>query len=224
MRRTITSELLDVDAGTPAEVAASLADLRLINRWFGGSSTTFRMLRRVANRTGARELSLLDVAGATGDIAHYAQARLLRLGVRLEVTLLDRAPTHLASEFPAVAGDALRLPFADGSFDLVASSMLVHHLAPEEVARFTDEARRVCRTAVLINDLRRSALHLAAVYAGFPLYRSRLTRHDAPASVRQAYTVGELKELLGRGAPLEIEKSYFFRVGAILWKREPEQP
>jgi SAM-dependent methyltransferase len=221
MRRTVTHELLDDDAGTPAEVAASLADLRRFNRWFGGSSTTFRMLRRVADRTGARELSLLDVAGATGDVAHYAQARLLRLGVRLEVTLLDRAATHLAREFPAVAGDALQLPFADGSFDLVTNSLLVHQLAPDEVARFVDEALRVCRTAVLINDLRRSALHLAAVYAGFPLYRSRLTRHDAPASVRQAYTVEELRHLLGRGARLEIERSYFFRVGAILWKREP---
>jgi hypothetical protein len=222
MRRTVTHELLDDDAGTPAEVAGSLADLRLINRWFGGSSTTFRMLRKVADRTGARELSLLDVAAATGDVARYAQARLLRLGVRLEVTLLDRAATHLAREFPAIAGDALRLPFADGSFDLVATSLLIHQLAPAEVARFVDEALRVSRTAVLINDLRRSAVHLAAVYAGFPLYRSRLTRHDAPASVRQAYTVGELKELLGRGARLEMENSYFFRVAATLWKREPE--
>src|SRR5947199_5866128 len=37
----------------------------------------------------------------------------------------------------------------------------------------------------LINDLVRSWLHLAFVYTGMPLYRSRLTRHDAPASVRQ---------------------------------------
>jgi hypothetical protein len=85
--------------------------------------------------------------------------------------------------------------------------------------RFVDEALRVCRTAVLINDLRRTALHLAAVYAGLPLYRSRLTRHDAPASVRQAYTVCELRQLLDRGAHLEMENSYFFRVGAILWKQ-----
>src|SRR5512135_1928021 len=107
MRRTVTTELLDSDAGTPAEVAASLADLRWFNRWFGGSSTTFRMLRKVADQTGVRDLSLLDVASATGDVARYSQARLLRLGVRLEVTLLDRVATHLSRDFPAVGGDAL---------------------------------------------------------------------------------------------------------------------
>ena len=56
-----------------------------------------------------------------------------------------------------------------------------------------NEGLRVCRVAVLINDLVRDGLHLSLVYAGLPLYRSRLTRHDAPASVRQAYTPAEMQ-------------------------------
>ncbi len=215
----MTQELLDHDQGSATEIADGLADLRFVNRWFGGSSTLFRLLSKVAAETGAKELSLLDVAGASGDVAHYVQARMLRNGVRVEVAVIDRSPTHLGKQFPSVAADALHLPFRNASFDVVCSSLFIHHLEPDEVMRFAQEALRVARVAVVINDLRRSALHLAAVYAGFPLHRSRMSRHDGPASVRRAYTVSEMRDMLATTQlPLEVRKSYFFRIGAILWK------
>src|SRR5437660_670040 len=37
MKRTAVPELLDSDAGNAAEIAGSLADLRMINRWFGSA-------------------------------------------------------------------------------------------------------------------------------------------------------------------------------------------
>jgi hypothetical protein len=54
-----------------------------------------------------------------------------------------------------------------------------------------------------------------------PLYRSRLTRHDAPASVRQAYTPEEMQTLLAQSsaARVEIHRHYLFRMGVIAWKR-----
>ena len=48
MKRVVIPELLDTDCGTPSEVAASLGDLRRINRWFGGVTTTDEMIWRVA--------------------------------------------------------------------------------------------------------------------------------------------------------------------------------
>jgi len=83
-----------------------------------------------------------------------------------------------------------------------------------------NEGLRVCRRAVIINDLIRHPVHLAMVLAGSPLYRSRLTRHDAPASVRQAYTIDEMRDML-RGttaARVEISRHYLFRMGVIVWK------
>jgi hypothetical protein len=54
-----------------------------------------------------------------------------------------------------------------------------------------------------------------------PLYRSRLTRHDAPASVRQAYTKEEMLDMLRRtgAARIEMKSYYLFRMGVIVWKR-----
>ena len=64
MKRVVIPELLDTDCGTPAEVAASLGDLRRINRWFGGVATTEDMIWRVARQINASSLSLLEVLPA----------------------------------------------------------------------------------------------------------------------------------------------------------------
>lgn len=219
MRRTVTPELLDRDAGTAQEIAESLADLRRINRWFGGVRVVEKLVRRVGD--GARHLTWLDVASASGDIVEMVERRLAREGVAVKAVALDRAASHLPATLPAVQGDALALPFADGSFDVVSASLLVHHLEPDEVRRFAGEALRVCRRAVILNDLRRSWTHLALVYAGMPLYRSRLTRHDGVASVKQAYTESELRAMLtGLAARVEVERFYLCRMGAVLWKEQ----
>ena len=74
---------------------------------------------------------------------------------------------------------------------------------------------------MLINDLVRSRMHLAMSYAGYLLYRSPLTRHDAVASVRRAYTVEEMNALLKQtsAASVDIQRFFMFRMGVIAWKR-----
>ncbi len=220
MKRVPTAELLDSDSGTPAEVAASLGDLRRINRWFGGVATTANLVARVARETGQSSLSMLEVAAGSGYVPETVGYRLRRRGFHLQVTLLDRAPSHLRNGNRMVAGDALALPFRDAAFDLLSCSLFAHHLSPQELVRFVDEGLRVCRFAVLINDLVRHPLHLSLVYAGMPLYHSRITRHDAPASVRQAYTPAEMRTLLAQSsaARVEIHRHYLFRMGVIAWK------
>jgi SAM-dependent methyltransferase len=220
MKRLPSLELLDTDAGTAREVAASLRDLQMFNQWFGGVRTTEKLVRRATADARIPTASLLEVAAGAGYVPNRIRER-LSPELNLKITLLDRAPTHLNGNARAVAADALCLPFADASFDLVSCNLFVHHLAPEDVQCFAKEALRVCRAAFLINDVVRHPLHLALSYAGFPLYRSRLTRNDAPASVRQAYTPSELRDLLQPlgAARLQISQHYLYRVGIIAWKQ-----
>jgi ubiquinone/menaquinone biosynthesis C-methylase UbiE len=222
MKRVVIPELLDTDAGTPSEVADSIQDLRMFNHWFGGVSTVTYMLRRIANQRSLHELSWIDVAGSEGYMAAQAQASLTKSGIRTMPVIVDLAPTHLSNSFPAVCGDATALPFRDNSFDVVGCSLFLHHLEPDQIVRFVREGLRVARHAFFIHDLRRHFLHLALCYLGMPLYRSRITRHDAVASIRRAYTVEEIKEILKpvvRDSNLEIKKSYLFRMGVIAWKQ-----
>lgn len=219
MRRVVIPELLDSDAGTAAEISASLRDLDRINRWFGGNRTLEALLLEVAQRTGKQELTLLDVGSGAGDTAMIARTRLSRHGIDLTSTLMDRAATHLRHKANAVAGEATALPFCNEAFDVVVSTLFIHHLDPEGVTQFAREALRVCRVAFITNDLIRHPVHVALVYAGLPLF-SRLTRHDAPASVRRAYTMEEMKAAIAQARParIDIKRHYLFRMGVIAWK------
>lgn len=220
MKRTITPELLDTDDWASPQIETALADLRRINRLFGGIGTMTAILARVAKSAGRNRLTFLDVGGASGDVARGAQQRLRKRGLQVDAVILDRAPTHLQTSLPKVAGDGGHLPFADSSFDVVGCSLLAHHLSDSDLQAFVEEGLRVSRLAVAISDLKRSLPHLLLVYAGLPLFRSPLTHKDAPASVRAAYTEDEMRALLEATAAARVETfpHYLQRMGVIAWK------
>ncbi len=221
MRRVPQREWLDEDHGSPEEISASLHDLRRINRLFGGISTTSWLFAQALREAALREASVLEVASGDGYAVQQATMRLPH-GSGVELTLLDRRDSHLANGNGAkrITGDALHIPCSDDSFDFVSCGLFIHHLGPDEVIRFVNESLRVARRALLINDLVRSPLHLGLVYLGFPLFRSPITRHDGPASVRQAYTQQELDALLRKtfASRIEMTTRYLYRMAIIVWK------
>lgn len=225
MDRVVIPEFLDSDAGTAEEIAASLRDLRWINGWFGGVRTERLLLDEAMEQASLARASVLSVACGDASALLLAAKSLRRRGLGIDVTASDRSPAHLAGSqvLSRAAADALALPFADASFDFVECNLFAHHLEPEEVIRFGREALRVARYALLINDVRRSRVHWAFAALGGLLYRSRLTRHDAPASVRRAYTSGELERLLRRSGAREVSvrQRWFFRTAAIAWNGRP---
>jgi ubiquinone/menaquinone biosynthesis C-methylase UbiE len=225
MERVVVHELLDEDGGTRQEVIDSLRDLRMLNRWFGGCATTTALLRRVAHQRGLREITYLDVAGASGDVASAAATSLAKDGIHLTATVLDQAVTHMSAGngTPALCGSAFELPFRDNAFDVVGCSLFIHHLEPPEIVRFLAEATRCARHAFIINDLRRGRFHWLAAAAGRIIYRSRITRHDATASVSRAYTMPELRQILKDAGyrSSEIKGHYFYRMAAIVWCAHP---
>ena len=232
MHRVVIPELLDSDAGTPREIQDSLADLRTINRCFGGLHTMTELARAVAERRNLKSLSWLDVGGGNGELIGLTAHSLAGSGIELQPVLLDRVAEHMADgpgtknasangRFGAVAGDALALPFKDNSFDVIGCCLFLHHLEPQQAIQFVNEALRVARCAVLINDLVRHPVHLGLGYAGYAIYRSRLTRHDAVASIRRAYTVKEIESMMRQtsAAEIEVRRFFLFRMGVIAWKQ-----
>jgi 2-polyprenyl-3-methyl-5-hydroxy-6-metoxy-1,4-benzoquinol methylase len=223
LKRVPQREVLDGDTETLDAVLESLGDLRLVNRWFGGVHTTAFLLRRAMNAFNLRSASVLEVAAGDGYTITQAAERLKRKeNLDVNPLCLDQRELHRQAHCceQAVVGNALKLPFPAESFDFVSCGLFVHHLAPAEVIAFVNGALTVARRAVLINDLRRSSLHLALVYAGMPMFRSPISRFDSVASVKQAYTPEELRNLMRQtnAAGTEICMRYLFRMGAIVWK------
>lgn len=234
MLRIDAPEILDSGTCTAEDSHAALAVLGRINRWFGGVATTRKMVERASQATGLKKFSVLEVAAGLGEVPELVRERIANRGITLDVTLLDRAISHLprqrgngtnlAAKTPRIVADAMALPFADGSFDLVSCNLFTHHLNAPKLSQFVAEGLRVSRHALLINDLVRHPLHLALVYASYPIMRNRVAWLDGLTSVRRAYIPQEIRKVIsstltrGQAAKVDISRHYLFRMGVMVWK------
>jgi ubiquinone/menaquinone biosynthesis C-methylase UbiE len=212
--RTDEEELMDRPGHDPAVLADNLTDLHLVNRWVGGAKLTLEALERLVPASAAGPLRILDVGAGGADIARviagWARRRsrsALVVAADLSHEILSIAARHRRSRGLRFAvGDALRLPFADGQFDVAVSSLMLHHLRPSAAVAALREMRRVARLGVVVNDIVRwwpgvwGAWLMARLFSGNPL-----TLHDGPLSVRRAYTRAELRDLAARAGLRGVE-------------------
>jgi demethylmenaquinone methyltransferase/2-methoxy-6-polyprenyl-1,4-benzoquinol methylase len=118
----------------------------------GWDEETARLTEAVAALPSGR---VLDVACGTGFLTRH---------LRGEVAGLDRSPRMLelararCPEVRFVEGDALELPFEDGSFDLVFTGHFYGHLREPERERFLREARRVAPRLVVVDSALRAGV------------------------------------------------------------------
>jgi len=190
-----------LDGEVPAsEAEASLSDIEWVHRNLGGRFLLARrllpLLSALAGDGGP--LSLLDLGCGSGHVGRDLVSAFARRGGSLRPFGLDLKLTHarLSPRGRAVAADALALPFADRSVDVVFSTLFLHHFSPSGIGTLLGEAERVARRAVISFDLTRHRVALALISVVGPLaFRSRISTLDGQASVRQAYTREEMARL-----------------------------
>jgi SAM-dependent methyltransferase len=181
----------------------SLRYIRGINRWLGYTRATVSHFERFSRGwERGRRVTVLDVATGSGDVP----AELVRWGDRRgfdvrvvaidlhEATIRSAARMGLDRRIELVRAGATRLPFSDGCFDYVMTSMFLHHLDDEVIVGVLAEMDRVARRGVLAADLVRDRRALFWIHL-FTLAANPMVRHDAVVSVRQAFREGEIVDL-----------------------------
>jgi ubiquinone/menaquinone biosynthesis C-methylase UbiE len=92
----------------------------------------------------------LDVACGTGFMTRHLRGEVV--GLDQSASMLEVAREQ-APNAEYVRGDALALPFDDGSFDRVFTSYFYCHLEDEDARRFRAEARRVADELVVVGTV-----------------------------------------------------------------------
>ncbi|MEA2762392.1 MAG: hypothetical protein QOD47_1676 [Gemmatimonadaceae bacterium] len=189
-------EILDGPDVAPEVVTRSLSDVVRANSLFGGLASAIDELKE-ALKDAPSQATLLDVGTGLGDIPCRAREVARQMGVDLTTVGLDSALELARASRQvltlAVCGDALRLPFADHSVDIVMCSQLLHHFAGTEALELLREMNRVARVRVIVSDLRRSWIAAAGLWlASFPLRFHAVSRHDGVVSVMRGFTPEEL--------------------------------
>ena len=127
---------------------------------------------------------------------------------------------HSTGKLSRVAGDVKDLPFPEKSFEVVICNLFLHHFSGDDAVKLLCRLAGIASEAVLINDLERHPLPYFFIRVAWPFARSRITRHDGAASVRQAYTKDELAALASRAGfkDFEVWRLPVYRLGFALWK------
>ena len=194
-----TTELLDDPRADARTVVASLHDIARINRVFGGSAAAVRSVDQFLGEVRGERASLLDVGTGLGDIPRAVARHATRRGIALDLFGLDSHPAAAraaldAGQVRAIVGDGGRLPLASRSVDFALCAKVLHHLPGAAGDALLRELDRVARIAVIVVDLRRSAIAVAGFWlASFPMRLEAVTRHDGMVSVMRGFTDDELR-------------------------------
>jgi len=228
--RQLEPEWMDRPDLPPEKHTHALNGIARINLLSLSADIVWSPIRRLAKGNGAHPLRVLDVACGAGDVAAAIWRRARRARLPLEIDGCDKSPHAIAHARAradaqnAQAGfhvhDVLEHGIPDG-YDVVMSSLFLHHLDSEQAAGFLREMARAARHLVVVNDLRRCRAGIGLAHlACYTLSRSEVVRYDGVRSVAAAFSESELRSLAESAAlgGVSITRHWPFRL-RLVWRR-----
>lgn len=195
--RSYDLERLDTGDYTAAEYARWHREMWFIHRIFGEMRALKGSLFKTIEASGKSSVSILDVGAGAGELLSElrkwtADRDAFLVGAEINAA----AATEIRdANIDAVRCDALRLPFADDSFDYVFCSLFLHHLGDESAVELLREMGRVAANGIFVIDLNRNATayYFYKFIAG--LFLQRFTRDDGALSILRSFTAEEMSAL-----------------------------
>lgn len=197
-------ERLDKGDYTAAEYSKWQKEMRLINRWLGDARALRLALRDELSCRSDAGVSILDVGAGSGELLVAAKDSIgksdaFSVGAELNAEAANSIGRK-RSEFGilGVQCDALKLPFADESFDFVVSSLFLHHLSDDQAITLITEMNRVARKRFIVIDLHRhaAAYYLYRIFG--PMLFQQFTIEDGSLSILRSFRPAELRQLASK--------------------------
>jgi ubiquinone/menaquinone biosynthesis C-methylase UbiE len=223
-QRSHRLEYIDTGNYTAAEYEDCISELQLVNRWMGDAHSLKATLLREVEAQSLPSFSILDLGAGSGELLRVAAAwarqtnrHLRAVGLELNESMAESIleESERFNEISAVRGDALKLPFADGEFDYVMSSLFTHHLLDEQVVQVLREMSRVAKRRIFVIDLHRHPVaYLLYTTLGKIVLHSRLVRHDGALSILRGFKSHELLDLAQRAGlqDIRVERHFPYRL------------
>jgi hypothetical protein len=221
--RPTDPERMDAPDVPQAEIARSFRFIRMVNRWFGGTSACMGVLRREARTWPPdRPMRWIDLGTGAADIPLAVDRWAATRGLAVECVAVDnhvaclqvaRAAVGSHPRIRVMEGDALdpnlardllRSGARHTAFDYAHAGMFLHHLRDEDVVRVLRTMGGLATRRIIWNDLLRAPWSERAVRLA-TLGQSEMVRYDALLSVRKGFTPSEARAAAEAAGLEEVE-------------------
>jgi ubiquinone/menaquinone biosynthesis C-methylase UbiE len=217
-------ELMDVAASPSPALREDLANLEILNRWFGGWSLVSRLVARWWSPS--REWKIVDLATGYGDIPRHLVRSARRQGVTVKITAVEFNPATLAlaqeasqkfGEIEYVRGDIRQWSIPPDT-DILLCSLALHHFSAQDATGILRRMKESGARHVLVTDLWRNRwLQFGVWFLTATVLRAPMTRHDARVSVRRAFSRTELESMAREAGWRNYEWAHSGGVRQALW-------
>jgi 2-polyprenyl-3-methyl-5-hydroxy-6-metoxy-1,4-benzoquinol methylase len=191
---------LGPDYYTELEYKDCLYQLGRIGKYLGGNRATFKAIQAMKEPIQ----SLLEVGCGGGSFSFECAKRFPDIKI-VGIDLAREAIEYANQLTVATPLQNLQYKIQDSkkslaeckSVDIVTATLVCHHMQDNEIIEFLKNAKRVARTAIIINDLHRNwiAYLLFAIVAPI-FFCNRLIIHDGLLSIKRAFIKSDWKYYL----------------------------
>ena len=198
--RAIADEMMDADDLDPATYSEVVHDLAKVNTLTMARRPTIDFLRSLK----ASKLRILDVGYGDGDMLRAIRRWANDKGVNATLVGIDLNPRSALAAREDTA-EALDIDFRTGdyaslageSWDVVISSLVAHHMTPEQLIAFIRFMDAHAKVGWFVNDLHRHGF----AYHGYPVLATimrwhPIVRHDGQLSIARSYRPAEWPAIL----------------------------
>lgn len=201
MKRIFQKEWIDLgpEFYSEDEYEDCLYQLSRVGKLLGGDRAALKAL----NTFSFIPESILDIGCGGG----YFAALLAKKFPNAQVVGRDFSSQAIAhakkrhASIPNLTFEVGGFPEQENVFDLVVSTLVCHHLAPEEFPSFIRSAYSVSKKGILFNDLHRSWIPYLFFKCVAPfIFKNRLITHDGLLSIRKSFVKKDWKQALQKAS------------------------
>lgn len=229
--RSDEAELLDDLHCKGEAIDQNLRELEIINKWLGGDYVTIKGLEKILEDRGVNgEISIADLGCGGGDMLMKIAKWANRKGIKVKLTGIDANPYIVeyayknCRHFPEIEFKTVNIfsgDFRALNFDIITSTLFTHHFTDLQLISLYKQLNEQCNFGILTNDIHRHPLAYHSINFLTALFsKSYMVKNDAGVSVKRAFTLAELKNILDKAGieSYKISWKWAFRWQIVIKK------